>query len=105
LANSIRDLFWVSGDFSTTLPLTMNIKDDRDLSQVDTGPVIFPDLSERREHFTDGFSLAFVVFNATGYADFIIETPTSITDGGLTRVHHYSQRRGLPAKNTLYAYD
>lgn len=84
---------------------TMNIKDDDDLYQVDTGPVIFPDLTKRRERFTDGFSLAFVAFNAPDYADFVIETPTPVTDDGLTRVHHYSQRSGLPANNTLYSHD
>ena len=84
---------------------TMNIKDDDDLYQVDTGPVIFPDLSKRRERMADGFALAFVAFNAQGYADFVIETPTPVTDDGLTKVHHYSKRKGLPAVNTLYSHE
>ena len=84
---------------------TMNIKDDDDLYQVDTGPVIFPDLAKRRERLADGFSLAFVAFNAPGYADFVIETPTPVAEDGLTRVHHYSKRRGLSANNTLYSHD
>ena len=84
---------------------TMNINDDRDLYQVDTGPIVFPDLTERRERMVDGLRLAFIVFNAPGYAEFVIETPTAITEDGLTRVHHYSQPRGLPVKNTLYAHD
>ena len=53
----------------------------------------------------DGLSLAFIVFNAPGCAEFVIETPTAITEDGLIRVHHYSQLRGLPVKNTLYAHD
>ena len=84
---------------------TMNIQDKGDLYQVDTGPVIFPDLTQRRECVAEGFSLAFVAFNVPHFADFVIEAPTPILEDGaeVTQVRHYSEIRSVPAKNTVYA--
>ena len=86
---------------------TMNTHEERDLYQVDTGPVILPDLTQRHDPAVTGFRLAFVAFNAPHFADFVIETPTAITSDGVevTRVRHYSERQSLPAKNTLYAIE
>ena len=80
---------------------TMNIHDGRDLYQVDSGPVAFPDLSRRYARPAESLSLAFVAFNAPGSADFVIEEPTPIPDAG--RVHHYSRLESLPAANRLFA--
>lgn len=79
---------------------TMNTHRERDVYQVDTGPVAFPDLSRRHERFVDGICLAFVAFNAPHFADFVVEVPTQV---GTERIHHYSQRVTLPAQNRLYA--
>jgi hypothetical protein len=83
---------------------TMNIHDGKDLYQVDTGPIAFPDLSQRRERLADGISLAFVAFNTPGFADFVIEDVTPIREGGreVTRVRHYSRIVSLPAVNRLF---
>jgi hypothetical protein len=80
---------------------TMNIHDKRDLYQVDSGPVAFPDLSRRHPRPAESLSLAFVAFNAPGSADFVMEEPTTIPDA--TRVHHYSRLMSLPAGNRLYS--
>lgn len=84
---------------------TMNIHDSRDLYQVDSGPVAFPDLSRRYPRPAESLSLAFVAFNAPGTADFVLEAPTPISEKGreLTRVHHYSRLENLPAANRLFA--
>lgn len=79
---------------------TMNIHDKRDLYQVDTGPVAFPDLSRRFPRPAEALSLAFVAFNAPGSADFVIEAPTSI---GEARVMHYSRLESLAATNRLFS--
>jgi hypothetical protein len=80
---------------------TMNIHNQRDLYQVDSGPVAFPDLSRRYPRPAEALQLAFVAFNQPNTADFILETPTPISE--TTRVHHYSQLVSLPAANRLYA--
>lgn len=86
---------------------TMNIHDERDLYQVDTGPIALPDLSRRPERFADAFSLAYIAFNVPHFADVVIEDETPITHDGrvVTRVHHYSRRLSLCARNRLFAVE
>ena len=79
---------------------TMNTNRASDLYQVDTGPVAFPDLSQRRARHVEALSLAFVVFNAPHFADFVLEAPTCVGD---EQVYHYSKRVSLAAVNRLYA--
>lgn len=80
---------------------TMNIHDAKDLYQVDTGPVAFPDLSRRWDRLADSISLAFVAFNAPGFADFVIEAETVTPNGA--RVEHYSKRATVTGVNRLFA--
>lgn len=79
---------------------TMNTRREGDIYQVDTGPVAFPDLSQRYQRDIDGLSLAFVVFNAPDFADFVLEAPTSV---GGEQVYHYSKIVSLAAENRVYA--
>jgi hypothetical protein len=81
---------------------TMNTHRARDMYQVDTGPIAFPDLGRRYEPMVDCISLAFVAFNAPGFADFVLEAPTGV---GKEQVHHYSRLVSLPATNRLYAVE
>ncbi|MEE2658924.1 MAG: hypothetical protein VX733_10495 [Candidatus Latescibacterota bacterium] len=80
---------------------TMNTRRDGDLYQVDTGPVVLPDLTVRHERPVDGFKLAFVAFNASDFADFVAEVETPVKDG--VSVFHYSEIQSLVAVNRLYA--
>jgi len=84
---------------------TMNISMAKKLYQVDTGPVAYPDLKERRDPEIDCLSMAFVAFNAPDFADFVVEqlTPVSGNPGEPCRVYHYSNPFSLPAKNRLLA--
>lgn len=85
---------------------TMNIHDARNLYQVDTGPVLYPDLTERRGKTADAISLAYVAFNVPHFADFVIEQPTPIEGeggAGTVHIHHYSGIVSLPAVNRLFA--
>jgi len=87
---------------------TMNTHSARRLYQVDTGPVVLPDLSRPYERHVDGMRLVFVAFNAPDFADFVIETPTPVGPPGQApadapMVHHYSQRLSLPSRNRLFA--
>lgn len=84
---------------------TMNISLPRKMYQVDTGPVAFPDLRKRYDPQIDCLRLAFVAFNAPGFADFVVEQPTPVLEDGkeVCRIYHYSQPFSMPAKNTLFA--
>ena len=82
---------------------TMNIDENRCIYQVDTGIVLFPDLSKRYNRQIEAFSIAYVAFNVPHFADFVIEQPTPIVEDGkeVASVYHYSGIQSLAAKNTV----
>ncbi len=84
---------------------TMNISLERQMYQVDTGPIAFPDLTKHYDPLIECLSLAFVVFNASHFADFVIEQPTPVMqdDQELCKVYHYSNPFSLPAANRVLA--
>lgn len=84
---------------------TMNISLDKSMYQADTGPIAYPDLSKPFEPQIDCLRLAFVVFNASHFADFIIEQPTALVEDGQEKgkFYHFSAPFSMPAKNTVLA--
>lgn len=84
---------------------TMNISHPKKMYQVDTGPIAFPDLSKKYETPIDCLSLAFIAFNVDHFADFVIEAPTPIMEGGkeVSTVYHYSKIKSLQVKNRIFA--
>jgi hypothetical protein len=86
---------------------TMNVSLNLQKYQIDTGPIAFPDLSQRFEPRIDCLKLAFVAFNAPHFADFVVEQPTPVIEDGVERcqIHHYSNPISLPARNTLLAVE
>jgi hypothetical protein len=83
---------------------TMNTRRSGQMYQVDTGPVMFPDLSVKVDRNAEHFFLAFLAFNARHFTDFVLEVPTEIGDKG-ERIHHYSRRLSLAATNRLFAIE
>lgn len=84
---------------------TMNTHDHRNMYQVDTGPVLYPNLTKRYERFVDAVSLAYVAFNVSHFADFVIEEPTVIrnSEKEFTQVYHYSRIVSHEADNRIFA--
>lgn len=85
---------------------TMNVGIDNRMYQVDTGPVVVPDLTRRFDQRADCLRLAFLAFNAPEFTDFVVEQPTPVTDiNGVEtcRVYHYSALFSLPATNRVFA--
>jgi hypothetical protein len=86
---------------------TMNIHDETNSYQVDTGPLMFPDLSRRYPRLVDSLRPAYVAFNAPDFADFVVEVPTPVELGdaggpGAAMTHHFSDRISLPASNRVF---
>ena len=83
---------------------TMNIDAAQGRFQVDTGPVVWPDLSLRHDRLVDSLSLAFIVFNASAYVETVTEVPTElgIEGAGATRVHHFSEIQSHESTNRVY---
>src|SRR5205823_14442066 len=84
---------------------TMNVEPKRKLYQVDTGPIAFPDLSKLYDPPIDCLRLAFIAFNASDFADFVVEqtTPVLQEDKEVAKVHHYSGPFSVKAKNVVLA--
>ena len=53
---------------------TLNIHDERDLYQVDTGPIAFPDWSRESTSMADSLVLAYVAFNVPHFATSLSRT-------------------------------
>jgi hypothetical protein len=84
---------------------TMNFHPERRRFQVDTGPLIFPDLASDAEHWIDRCALAHAIYNTFDRCEFVCKRPTPVVVDGqeVARVFHYSDYRALPAKHTLLA--
>ena len=84
---------------------TMNISLDKKMYQVDTGPIAFPDLTQRFDALVDCLRVGFVAFNAPHFADFILEQPTPVVEDGQEKcqIYHFSAPFSLPAKNVVLA--
>jgi hypothetical protein len=82
---------------------TMNYHVERRRFQVDTGPLIFPDLSATVEYPIDRCALAHIIYNRFDRAEFICKRPTPVMHEGqeIARIQHYSDVRSMPAKHTL----
>jgi hypothetical protein len=86
---------------------TINWKRDTGDWQVDTGPVLLPDLTAPPEEWSQNLRLAYVAFNAPDWAEFVIEEATPIRDGEkeVAKVYHYLGQFATPARNALLAQD
>lgn len=86
---------------------SLNVIHDPDLFQVDTGPVLYPDLSRRCESWAEQVSLAFVAYETRtkDHADFILEAPVPIRKDGqeVCHVMHYSKTVSCRADNSLWS--
>jgi hypothetical protein len=57
--------------------------------QVDTGPILLPDLDQEYKTLLEGCRLAYIAHNCPEWAELIVCVPTPLTDA--IKVHHYSQ--------------
>lgn len=68
---------------------TVNWSERERYYQVDTGPVLLPDLENTAVPLILGCRLAFVAHNCPEWAEFIVNVPTPLTEE--IAVHHYSR--------------
>lgn len=82
---------------------TMNMNSIRRIYQVDTGPVLLPDLTVPPDQWSARLRLAYIAFNDDGWADFVVDEPTPV--GGDVKVHHFSERLHFSARSVIQALD
>jgi hypothetical protein len=84
---------------------TMNFHEERGRFQVDTGPLIYPDLDDAAERLIDRCSLAHTVYNTFAYAEFVCKRPTPLVvdNAEVASIYHYSRFENLVVTTELYA--
>ncbi len=84
---------------------TMNFHPERGRFQVDTGPLIFPDLAMDAALPIDRCKLAHTVYNTFDYAEFVCKQPTPLDRDGVevASIFHYSNYHQLAVTNTLFS--
>ncbi len=88
-------------DIEIDFPIkTMNANEREWIYQVDTGPILFPDLSADNNSWIDSFRLAYVAFNREDWAEFILQAPTPLSDS--ISVNHYSRTAQMNTQNTIF---
>jgi len=81
---------------------TMNANDIEWIYQIDTGPVIVPDLDRQVELGVERLDLAFIAWNRPDGAELIVQAPTQIAHSD-SCVGHYSEVRKFAARNEVLA--
>ncbi len=78
---------------------TMNANERDIVYQTDTGPVLFPDLTAEPAEILSRFELAFAAFNCPDWIEFLVRTPTPVSER--ISVQHYSKPVRFDARNEV----
>ena len=83
----------------------MNYVKDKNRFQVDTGPVLFPDLKSESDQDIQKLNLAFVCYNNRNIAEFVSRVPSILNDnkGNKIETMEYSQIDRVNVKTRLFA--
>ena len=88
-------------DIEIDFPIkTMNANEREWIYQVDTGPILFPDMSADCPNWINSFHLAYVAFNRADWAEFILQAPTPLNES--LSVNHYSRIMTMTTQNTVF---
>lgn len=78
---------------------TMNFIEDQGKFQVDTGPLLFPDLASKKKDKIAWLTPAFAVYNDFRHVEFVLRVPTPVARG--VKVMHYSKILAMNQKTTV----
>ena len=78
---------------------TMNIHPERTQYQVDTGPILFADLDRVKERTINRMRMAFVCYNRTDVAEFVLRTSLTAQE---RCIDEDTEGRRLAVRNTRY---
>jgi hypothetical protein len=79
---------------------TINVGEREHFYQIDSGPVLLPDLSLLPEDLLEGMDLAFAAFNCPHWTEFLVRDVTSPVDG--ISVYHYCRPVRMDTRNQLF---
>ncbi len=69
--------------------------------QVDTGPVLLPDLTLPASEIHESFQLAYIAHTEKDWAEFLVRVPTPVSED--MQVHHYSKSVRIDCQNSMIA--
>ncbi|MGB0578747.1 MAG: hypothetical protein ACPGVU_03500 [Limisphaerales bacterium] len=78
---------------------TINANERDWILQTDTGPVLFPDLSQEPDSLMTSLQLAYAAFNHPEWIEFLVREPTPVA-GGID-VYHYSRPVRCDSQNQV----
>ena len=83
---------------------TLNYNPAKTRFQVDTGPILFPDLTMQETDLIDRFYIAHIVYNSFDWSEFILRKPIPILvdEKEVFKVDHYSDIRRLDVHTQLF---
>ena len=86
---------------------TINWHRGKKIWQVDTGPIILPDLTVDADEWSENIERAYIAYRTFDWADFVIEQPTLIMKNGkkAAEVYHYSEIVHKTTRNVILALD
>ncbi len=88
-------------DIEIEFPIkTINANEREWIYQVDTGPVLFPDMSADGGGWVDCFQLAYIAFNRADWSEFILRVPTPLDEG--ISVNHFSRIVQMHTQNSIF---
>ncbi|HGE69202.1 TPA: hypothetical protein ENX78_00105 [Candidatus Poribacteria bacterium] len=80
---------------------TMNVNDQTLMYQVDTGPILLPNFESKKDRMVECFDLAYIAYNRSDEAHFVVLEPTPIKEVSSDKVSHYSKVLSAKAKNSI----
>ena len=89
-------------DIEIEFPIkTMNANEREIIYQTDTGPILFPDLTNGDENWIERFHLAYIAFNRPDWVELVLQVSTRLSEN--ISVNHYARTMQLGAQNSLFS--
>ena len=96
-AFALHDRYDVEIDFPIK---TMNATEREWRYQTDTGPILYPDLKAENGDWIESFHLAYIAYNRSDWAEFILQVPTPLNES--VSVNHYSKVIQMETQNSTF---
>ena len=86
--------------FSIQYPIkTMNVNENNNIIQTDTGPVLFPNLKKDFNEILKNIELAYIAWNRFNYAEFLVRKEKTINED--INIFHYFEQHKIEVNNSI----
>ena len=78
---------------------TINVNEEAKMIQPDTGPILYSDFNQDFEMIMENLELAFIAWNKTGYAEFLVRKEKKLNQQ--FSVFHYHEVKKMKVINSI----